>query len=166
VFAVVAVEGGFIGDGGFVGAAGKGVVEDGAGDGGVGEVADVLPAEGDGGAGSGVGAASSLWKAPSWGNRRARGVRIARNRFVGSDSPETWKTLAPCRAGRLDHTARKTHFPHFTQAHLESGRFPTGFGRPTPDPMMPAKKTNAVTEVTVLHTKSLTLLTIPVGCLG
>ena len=53
VFAVAAGEGGFVGDGAFVGAAGEGVLEDGTGDGGVGEVADVLPAEGEVGSGRG-----------------------------------------------------------------------------------------------------------------
>ena len=47
VFAGGAVEGGFVSDRAFVGAAKEGVVGDGAGDGGVREVADVLSAEGE-----------------------------------------------------------------------------------------------------------------------
>ena len=65
-----------------------------------------------------VGAASSPWKAPSWGNRGARGDRIARDRFVRSDSPRTWKTLGPYRASLPVHTGSGTRFPHFPPAHL------------------------------------------------
>lgn len=50
-FAGGAVEGRLVGDGAGVGTGGEGVVEDGAGDGGVGEVADVFPAEGKVGGG-------------------------------------------------------------------------------------------------------------------
>ena len=67
---------------------------------------------------SAVGAASSPWKAPSWGNRGARGDRIARDRFVRSDSFTTWKALGPYRASLPVHTGSGTRFPLFPPAHL------------------------------------------------
>ena len=67
---------------------------------------------------SAVGAALSPWKAPSWGNRGARSDRVTRDRFVRSDSPRTWKTLAPYRASLSVHTGSGTRFPHFPPAHL------------------------------------------------
>ena len=53
-------------------------------------------------------AASSPWKAPSRGNRSARGGRITGARSGRSDSPRTWKTLA--------------RFPLFPPANLEPGQ--------------------------------------------
>ena len=67
---------------------------------------------------SAVGAALSPWKAPSWRNRGARSDRVTRDRFVRSDSPRTWKTLAPYRASLSVHTGSGTRFPHFPPAHL------------------------------------------------
>ena len=55
MFAGGAGEGGFVGDGALVGAAGEGVVENGANHGGVGNVADVIPAAGEVGSGGGGG---------------------------------------------------------------------------------------------------------------
>ena len=106
-----------------------------------------------------VGAALSLWKAPSRGNRHAPGVRIAREHLVRSDSPKTWKTLAPSRPGWPDHAERRTRFPLFPHAHLDASAL---LGRPQtptrPGHTMPNAKTNAVSIVTVLHTEFLTVL--------
>ena len=57
---------------------------------------------------TGVGAASSPWKAPSRGNRGARGDRTTGARSGRSDSPGTSKTLA--------------RFPLSPPAHLEAGQ--------------------------------------------
>ena len=74
------------------------------------------------------------WKAPSRGNRGARGGRITGARSGRSDSPRTWKTL--------------TRFPLFPPAHPEAGHAIPGSQngrsfqslRPThfPDPRHPA----------------------------
>ena len=88
-------------------------------------------------------AAPSPWKAPSRGNRRARGRGIPAAGCGRSDFPRTWKTLAPLRGLLSDHTARRTRFPHFPPAHLGPRGIQTGWPWTTSASAPPPPRPNA-----------------------
>ncbi len=78
-----------------------------------------------------VGAASSPWKAPSWGNRGARGDRIAWTASSGAIPPGLGKRW------RVSHSSHR-----LTSKPVNQSR---------------EAKTNAVSKVSVLHTEFLTV---------